>query len=212
MNCWCTRLPSLLSFVLLFQTTILSQTLPSRTLLNFNGAKKNNGIEIGGTLSASHSFNKLIVEKGASTGLYGVIAELEIDGSNSATYTFTYFDDNPFSAINFYRIRLINTTTQVTELSTILKIKMDDEQQKNLQLINTVVKQSDPVIAIESVKNTPVTLELYDLSGRLMYSKQTKVIAGVNAIKLSGLNVKRNYYVLLARENATAIGQKIVIQ
>lgn len=186
--------------------------LPNRTLLNFSGAKKNNGIELKGTLSASHTFDKMYIERGSSASSMWSIAEINISGTSSAAYSFTYFDSSPSDNMNFYRIRLVNSTQNLTEISNTLMVKMDAEEVTGMKVFNTVVLKNDPVIAIQSKDDMQSVLQIFDMSGRVVYNRNVKINAGSNSIDLFNLSAVRGYYVLVVKSDKISTSQKIIIQ
>ncbi len=186
--------------------------LPNRTLLNFSGAEKNNGVELKGTLSASHTFDKMYIERGNTSNNFETIAEINITGTATSAYSFTYFDSHPDIKMNFYRIRLVNTTQNLIEISNTLMVKMNGTEPGGLQVLNTMVKQNDPVVAIQSRQDIKSTLQLYDMSGRMVYQRGAKINTGTNSIDLSGLKAMRGYYVLTVSSDVMTTKQKIVIQ
>jgi hypothetical protein len=105
------RMTLLSIYSVIFQTTIQAQTgrLPNRTTLSFSGAKKQSGVELKGMLSSSHSYNKMIIERTTSVSSFSYIGEMDISGSASSTFPFTFLDTQPESGVNYYRIRLVNT-------------------------------------------------------------------------------------------------------
>lgn len=192
-----------------YPTSIL---LPNRTLISFSGAHKGGGIEIKGTLSASHSYNKLIIEKGNSASTMEQVGQINIEGTNSSAYSFTFFDNNPFPSANFYRIKLVNTIQNIYEQSNILMVQMDNQLIGGIKIYNSVLQQNDPSISLQSNEDAQMTFQLFDMMGRNVYNSSRKVYAGNNSIDLSNLNVASGYFVLVAKTATTSVSKKLVIQ
>ncbi|HMU46107.1 MAG TPA: T9SS type A sorting domain-containing protein [Chitinophagaceae bacterium] len=185
--------------------------LPNRTLLSFSGTRKDNGIELKGTLSASHTYDKLVIEKGNTSSELTTLTELDINGSSSAEYTFTYFDNNPYSTVNFYRIRLINTSQGIKEVSNTLMVKMNVTASMGFKIYNTMVSQNKASIAMQSDEDADASLQIVDMSGRVLYKRQQRIYAGANNIDLSDLNAGRGYYVVVVQSVKNSVSQKIII-
>jgi len=183
--------------------------LPNRTLLSFSGSKKGNSIELKGTLSASHTFDKLIIEKGSSATELYTLTEMDIAGTASSAYSFTFFDNNPYSSMNFYRVRLVNTTENLKELSNTLMVKMTTP--KGFSIMNTMVNQGSPYITLQSNEEGNAGLQIVDMSGRVIYKKVQVVSHGTNYIDLSDLNASRGYYLVSIQTGSNSITQKIVV-
>lgn len=185
--------------------------LPNRTLLSFSGTKKGSGIELKGTLSASHTYDRLIIEKGNTSSELTTLTELDINGSASAEYTFTYFDNTPYSNVNFYRVRLVNTSQNIKEVSNTLMVKMNVGVSNGLTIYNSMVNQSRPSIAMQSDEDGDANLQIVDMSGRVLYKRKQRINIGSNNIDLSDLNAGRGYYVVVVQTLRNSISQKIIV-
>ena len=186
-------------------------TLPNRTMLSLSGSKKQNGVELKGLLSSSHSYNKLIIERAASNGVFGVISEMDISGTTASIFAFTYLDTKPENGVNYYRIRLLNAATNIQEISNSLMVKMDNNQ-KDLEVINTLVQGSHPVLSIRSIEDNDADFQVSDMSGRILYNTKTRINNGFNNINLAGFNTARGYFVLVVKTKNNTISQRILVQ
>lgn len=186
--------------------------LPNRTLISFSGSHKAGGIEIKGTLSASHTYNKLIIERGNSSATMVQIAQINIEGTNSSAYSFTFMDSNPLPGANFYRVKLVNTVQNIYEQSNTLMVKMDNQLIDGIKIYNSVLLQNDPSISLQSNEDVQMTFQLFDMMGRNVYNSSRKIYAGNNNIDFSNLNVARGYFVLVAKSEKGSITKKLIIQ
>lgn len=185
--------------------------LPNRTMLSLSGTKKPNGVELKGMLSSSHSYDKMIFERTSSATSFSYIGEMNISGTATSTYAFTFLDTRPENGVNYYRIRLVDTNTNIQEISNTLMVKMDNNQ-KDLEVINTVIQGGNPVLSIRSLEDKEADLQLADMSGRIINHTKTKLYNGFNNINLSGFNTARGYFVLVVRTKNNTISQQILVQ
>lgn len=186
-------------------------TLPNRTMLSLSGSKKQNAVELKGLLSSSHSYTKMIIERAASSGVFGYIGEMNISGTATSTFAFTFFDTGPENGVNYYRIRLLNTATNIQEISNILMVKMDNNQ-KDLEVINTLVQGSNPVLYIKSLEDNEADLLVSDISGRIVNNTKTRLYNGFNNINLAGFNTATGYFLLVIKTKNNTISQRILVQ
>lgn len=187
--------------------------LPTRTLLSFKAVEKNNGVEIQGVLAASHTFDKMIIERGNSASQLSYIATLDINRNNSTTLPFTYFDPSPSKSINFYRIRLINSTQNIFEYSIIISVNIASNiPTKEVSFINTIIDKNNPVIRIQTTNESEMQIQLANLSGRIVVNKKIKVYKGINSIDLSGMKAENGYYIVALANSNSQISQKIILQ
>src|SRR5690606_25156952 len=174
-----------------------SIVLPNRTLLSFSGTEKNEKVELKGVLSASHTYDKIMIERSANGSFFQHFAELSITNGGSAEFPFTYIDANPFEGNNFYRVRLVNSAQGLQELSNTLMVKTGTDVQQKFTVYNSIVKLSDPSVTIQSREETDAFFQVTDMSGRIVFSRKGKLNKGVNLVDLSNLKASTGYYILV---------------
>ena len=225
MKCLLLRISLLSIYAIIFQTAIKAQTgnsssgntrvigsgQPNRTTLSFSGAKKQNGVELKGMLSSSHTYTKMIIERTSSSAAFSYIGEMDISGTASSTFPFTFLDTRPENGVNYYRIRLVNTLTNIQEISNTLMVK-SETQQNDLEVINTFIRGGNAVLNIRSLEDKEADLQLADLSGRIFANTKTRLNSGFNNINLTGFNNIKGYYVLVVRTKNNAVSQTIMVQ
>ena len=185
--------------------------LPNRTMLSLSGAKKQNGVELKGMLSSSHSYNKMIIERATSLSTFSYIGEMNISGTASATFQFTYFDSRPENGVNYYRIRLIGTSTNIQEISNTLMVKMDNNP-KEVAVINSILNGNNPLLTIQSPADNEADLLLADLSGRIILNIKAKLNSGINNINLPVFGTAKGNFVLVVKTKNNSISKQVVIQ
>ena len=154
----------------------------------------------------------MIIERTTSaSSFYSYIGEMDISGTGTSNFAFTFLDTHPETGGNYYRIRLVNIHANTQEISNTLMVKMDNDQ-KDLEVINTLVQGSNPMLNIRSHDDQEADLQLADMSGRIVNTTKTKLNSGFNNINLSGLNTAKGYYVLVVSTKSNTMSQKIMIQ
>ena len=169
-------------------------------------------MELKGTLSASHSYNKIIIERGSSSSSFLPVGELPIDSyANTGEYQFTYLDRDVNGGAYYYRIHLINSVTLVQEISSTLVVKMS-ETGKDLQVTNTILQSGNPVLTVNSAVAAQVTVQATDLSGHILYNNNAQLNAGNNDISLSNMSAPRGYIVIVIRDKNKTTTKKAMLQ
>jgi hypothetical protein len=186
--------------------------LPNRTMLSLIGVKKSNGAELKGTLSASHTYDKMIIERTTSSAAFTFIAEMDIAGKASSEFTFTYLDKEAEDGINYYRVRMINTSGNVQEVTNTLMVKMDNNSSNGPSIVNTILQSSNTVLTIRNPEAEEAELQISDMSGHLISTVKTNLYSGLNNINLSGFNTNRGYFAIVVRTKNSIAKQKIIIQ
>lgn len=185
--------------------------LPNRTMISLSGAKKQNSVELRGRLSASHSFDKMIIERGATSGSFDYIGEMNIAETSSAEYPFTYIDAEPGNGVNYYRIRLVNSATKHQEISNTLMVKMDNNH-SSLDVINTVMQANSPVITIRNNEEQQADLQVADMSGRMISNSKIRLNNGTNNINLSSFNTAKGFFVIVLRTSKETVSRRMLVQ
>lgn len=208
----------LLSFsIIIFQLPAGAQTagnpapLPNRTMISLSGDQKHNLVELKGILSASHSYDKMIIERGDTPGSFEKIGEMNIAGTASSAYHFTYDDMSPGNGVNYYRIKLQNSITKVNEITHTLMVKMDNEGE-GLELVNTVLQSGSPVITVTSNEDAEAALETMDIYGRLIRTENARLNNGTNNITLTSLANSKGFFVVVVRTKKKVKGWRVLVQ
>lgn len=198
----------LLSF--LSHSAFSQRILPNRTLIQYSVKPKGNAVELQGTLSPSHTYNKILVEREDSQSIFQVIAELPV-GSTTQEYSFTYIDNNAPKGNKYYRIRLLNSVQNIQEISQIRMVRPENDT-REVALYNTMVQSSNPVLVIYSQWNSEAVVQATDLSGRTITSNKVSLSEGMNNISIPSLSGKKNYLIVSIRCMDIVVTQKVVVQ
>lgn len=186
--------------------------LPNRTTLSFSGAWKNNGVQLKGVLSASHTFDRMIIERGSTPETIMPVGEISLANTNTTEYAFGYFDNTASGDINYYRLRLVNTNQRIAELSSIIMVKQGNSSPKELKLVNTLVSSNNPSLTVQSQTEEEASLQVADMSGRTLYANKLRLSSGTNNITLNSLNVRNGYFVVVVKTKNASLSQQVIIQ
>ncbi|MCX6319947.1 MAG: T9SS type A sorting domain-containing protein [Bacteroidetes bacterium] len=186
--------------------------LPNRTTLSFSGAWKGNAVELKGLLSASHTYDRLIIERGSSSETIMPIGEISLVNTNSADFVFNYLDNSAAPDVNYYRLRMVNTNQQIYELSSIIMVKKSGQTVNDLRLVNTIVNSSNPSLNISSRNEEEAGVQVADMSGRIVYSNKLRLNSGNNLINLNQFNSRNGYFVIVVKTKQSSLSQQIIVQ
>lgn len=186
--------------------------LPNRTTLNFSGAWKGNAVQLNGTLSASHTFDKMLIERSNPSGYFTAVGELTLAQTSSSEYPFTFTDLSAPAENNYYRLRLINTNQRIQELSSIILVKKGEAIEEEIKLTNTLLSSSNPVLTISSRSGEEASIQAADLSGRLVYSGKFRLNPGSNNISLNHFNARTGYFVIVVKTKNASVSRKLYMQ
>ncbi|MGQ0738750.1 MAG: T9SS type A sorting domain-containing protein, partial [Bacteroidota bacterium] len=189
------------------------EPLALKTILNLSGGKKQNGVELKVLLSKDHLFTKMVIERSASSSSsFSDIGEMNIAAGAGAASPLSYFDGNAGSAVNYYRVRLINIQTGKEELSNILMIKADVKN-SSPEITTGFLQPANPVLAVRSREEGEANLQVFDMSGRSITKTKVRLNSGSNSISLPSFNAGRGYLVVvLETNNNQLISRKVLVQ
>ncbi len=184
---------------------------PNRTTLNFSCTHKANRVELKGLLSASHTYDKIVVEKGSDGTTFSPVQELSILNNSTAEFPFLFIDNSSSGPINYYRIRLLNTTHFIQELSSVLMVKTGTLV-KFLELQNTLVRIDNPVLNITAIKTSEATINMFDMSGKIVFCKKVKLNTGLNSVSPGTLNSTKSFAIVTIETPEERSSTKVILQ
>lgn len=185
--------------------------LSKGSIVDFNVFPNNNKVEIKGTLSSSHSYNKMIIERSTSSSSFENIGELSITGDESAVFPFTFVDAKPVNGINYYRIRQMNTQSNNQEISKTKFVNIDFNINE-LAVINSIFNSGNPVITIQSRVEEEAEFMLSDLAGRIILKNKLRLYSGTNNIRLPSIAITSDYFVLSIKAKYNLVNKKLLVQ
>lgn len=188
------------------------EPLALKTLLSFSGAARQNGVELKGILANNITFDKIIVERGSGSSFFEEVATLTVSNRVSSEVSFSHFDSEPLQGANYYRIRLVNSSSQLQEISNTLVVKNNAGDEGDLKIYNNILQSGNPSLTVQSKTDDEAALNIVDMSGRILYSDRVRLNAGSNSINLSGFTASRGNFVIVIRTKRKNISQKILIQ
>lgn len=184
--------------------------LPNRTTLSFSGSKKQNSVELKGLLSASHTFEKVVIEKSTSGNNFSAIGEIKIENTGREQFNFAFLDNEIASGVVYYRLRLVNSANRIIEYSNVIMF--------NSKAINAGIYKVYPSLFkssvnanIRSTERQAASFLVVDYSGRVVFSKQVQLQEGENNFTVDGLDrLPAGNYISTIKTNDNIFSQKIV--
>jgi Bacterial Ig-like domain/Lamin Tail Domain/Secretion system C-terminal sorting domain len=171
-------------------------------LLNFTALKQNNTVKISWETTEEISSKEFVVERSTDGSVFSAIGKISAKGIASG-YSLT--DANPVTGNNFYRLKMVDQDGKF-EYSRIVKVYFSK------QLIIHISPNPATTfvnINIENI-NTPVTVQLVDLNGKLV--KQQIISQGVQNSRLSLTGLMKGLYTIKLIGTTQVTAQKLLIQ
>ena len=140
----------------------------------------------------------------------GMVNSQAINGISNLELTYSFVDENPMEGHNYYRLRQIDLDGKSTYSK-----QIDLVVNTNGNVVNVYPNPAKDNVSIEytSNNNASLSLQVIDMSGRIIKQVQAKIASGNNAILLPLDGVSAGMYQLqLIENNRLSYVQKIVKQ
>lgn len=121
---------------------------------------------------------------------------------------FTYRDDQPAAAVNFYRLKMIDVDGK-TAYSPVVRLINAVGEINLLNIVPNPVTGGWLPVNISAAKNEQVEIGITDMQGRGLMKRSVLLIAGFNSIPLDVSHLARGTYQLSAK---TAGGQAAILR
>ena len=202
----------LLSFTLLLLSLSMDaqRLMPNRTLTRYSVSQKGNTVVVKGTLSSSHNYDKIVIERKCNQGGFENIAALPV-GTSVEEYSFTYTDVNVPGGDNYYRIRIQNTLNNFEEISNVWMVDLKADT-KELALRNSMLQSSNPVLVVTSKNDGEMSLQISDLTGHPVYNGRVVMNQGINSFNIQSLAYAKGFFIVTLQNKDYTVSKQIVVQ
>ena len=180
------------------------------TLYELRAAPKNAGIQVAWNVSFENNMLKYEVEKSNDGRTFAKIGEVAAY-NRASNSTYTFFDPNPNSGINYYRLRVIDQSAD-GKYSMIVRVDMDGKN-GNIRIYPNPVVQQTITLQLSNIDKGNYNMVIYNSLGQVAF-KQAIVHDGGSTSKnilLPGTLAKGAYTVQVKTENQV-YNKGIIIQ
>ena len=165
----------------------------------FNGAKQSNANLLNWKSNCTSTSVSFDIQKSADGRSFNSI------GNFSATHDrcaqpFNFTDNNPFSGINYYRLKKTEIDGQVS-YSIIVAILNKESGFELVGLLPNVVSTGSAILSVTSTKVTIMQLVVSDIQGKIMQKQAVTVLSGSNTINLDFSKLASGSYQLTGYTN-----------
>ena len=156
-------------------------------LLTFSGQKQGSVNKLNWTTVSEQNNRGFAVERSADGVNYaaiGFVNSLAVNGNSDASLTYSFTDANPTDSKQYYRLRQ-QDINGVSRLSNVIVIKGEKVNTLTIDGLYPNPVSSQLNVAVSSPVRGTVTLQVVDMTGRIL-SQQVKAIAeGSNTVSLN---------------------------
>lgn len=168
------------------------------TLMEFNGRRDRNKVELSWKTSSEINTKEFIVE-GKRNETFSEIGTVTAQ-SSSGNHQYNFIDNNPLPGNNFYRLKMIDKNGGFT-FSNVISIKMDDQEFKFYTYPNPA--NSSTTLFFNSTTTINYKIEITDASGKNMKRIKGASVKGLNKVNIDLQQFSKGIYIisLISNEN-----------
>ena len=184
-------------------------TLPAE-LYSFDGKPAPKGILLSWNTTNEYNCKNFEIERTITMKDYKTIATVNASGTSTSKNSYTFNDTSIANGINFYRIKSVGTDGK-TAYSKTVAIENRLNNAFDLKFINL----KNNAFQVETVTQKPFSsmgIQLFDLSGNLIYKEDFKTNGGTDfmqVIKLDNINTAN--YILCGKTSFGYCFKKVLI-
>lgn len=160
-------------------------TLPL-TLIQFKGQKLADHILLDWTTSNEVQVNNFEIERSANGTIFEKLNTVMASGSSNGSKTYTFTDTKPQDAVNYYRLKMIDNDGRFSYSNVIVFTgsKTDGMFVSNIRPnpFNESIR-----LSVEVQQPQSLTLQLVDITGRMVAARQVPAREGNNELLFDGL-------------------------
>ena len=176
--------------------------------LYFEAKKEGNTATLDWATATETDNNYFAIERSADRVNFDEIGRVTGSGSGSF-YDFT--DENPLSGVSWYRLRQVDYNGEFS-FSEIRQVVFDETAISNFTVYPSPAQENGTLnIRYQSLEGNSVTLELIDLQGRILRSKENTAEAGITAQTLELTDLAPGAYLLRLSTGMQHETRKIMI-
>ena len=162
-------------------------------LLSFNAIAENNKLVRTEWSTASEINNDyFLIQRSKNAHDYEIIGQMDGAGNSNTVLNYVFYDNEPYTGISYYRLKQVDYNGQFT---------YSDIRSVYIGTINIISIYPNPAsdfiqYEVGSEAGGAVTITLYDVLGREVFSKEETISAGIFKEKISTVGFSSGNYLL----------------
>jgi hypothetical protein len=179
------------------------------SITSFTAEKKNSGVKLNWESNSEQNTSHFIVEKSLDGSNFSALQRVEASGNSSTQKNYTATDAKPIYGTNFYRLKMVDLDGRFT-YSDIVAIKINNDSYNVSVFPNPV--QNELQIQIPSTVKAECTIQLRDISGKLIRQKTVQLNNTLLSTSMNMEDLGKGLYMLVVQYGDIKETQKIIKQ
>ncbi len=181
-------------------TFVLAVSL-SAEMTSFSAKKSTTATALSWTTASEKNNGMFQIERSANATDFSPIGEVKGAGNSNAVNNYTFTDAAPLSGVNYYRLKAVDYNGAVT-LSKVISVnftgKSGDKTAAYPNPVSDVLR-----IDYTATDVTTTTIQVTDLTGRILISQNVSVSKGANLLPFNVSNLPSGAYLVRINNDIT---------
>ncbi len=170
----------------------IPQSALSQALLSFDGKELGSSVVLNWTTAFEKNTKYFVVERSGNAINYDSVGTVATQGTSFTQNNYSFTDQQPGN-VNYYRVKIVDASGKYV-FSKVVNLNIAVPIQQMLVLTNPFTN-SIKLRFLQPI-NTKATINLYDVTGKLLLSKEFIKPSEFISLDLSGLNLSKGTYLL----------------
>lgn len=181
------------------------------SLTSFNGKGTSEGIALDWATASEKNNDRFEIERSLDGRKFEKIGTVRGHGTTNNAQQYAFMDRTPQKGTNYYRLRQVDFNGD-SELSKLLHVKFNaGAESLAIAVVPNPCQDGQCSVRLAGLDNSqPVAIEVSDLTGRRVFSKQ--LAADQSSFEIPKLDTGRGIYILTAKNGKQTTYQKIILQ
>jgi hypothetical protein len=178
-------------------------------LLYFDGEKENAQVKLFWETTYEKDNDYFTIEKSSDAINFVGIGDLKSKGNSFSNNEYKLYDINPFSGINYYRLKQTNIDRTFKHSQTI-NVQFNTNYDFSI-FPNPLNNNQTLLITLNNNFKSQVELTIYDASGKIVITRFFNIVEQKD-IKLENLNLSSGLYVVRLNNDFMSMTKKLIIE
>ena len=147
------------------------------------------------------------IERSVDAIIFSEIIYLDGAGNSSQINTYKSIDQNPVSGVSYYRLKQTDYNGEFSYS----KIEMVNLVQSDFEILNSYHNNNQLEIILSSSKDSPLSLELYNIEGKKIFSLNDELNYDVKKISIPTSAFNKGVYIIKVSDGNKVISKKVIL-
>ena len=178
-------------------------------LLSFEGKTTTEGIALNWATASEKNNDKFEVQRSKDGHSFETIGTVKGNGTTASQQAYNFTDKRPASGLNYFRLRQVDFDG-TADFSKVITVNANVKGEKAFTLYPNPATNGEFNVRITPT-NEPVTLQVMDLSGKILHTREVKNTSEVN-INGNAIGMKPGLYLISLKAGKNVSVEKLIMK